>query len=157
MNKIIRRSAAVILAAFMLVSMTSCQLVDLVQDVVTEITKTPTSEFLSTFELDGDKDDLEYETLYDDYGGFFGEGIALYEITVTDELKSQMEEWDELPMSDEADSYAYSLSSYATLPEIENGNWMFVNRNPDTTYILNASLAVYDSDNEVVYFLKGDS
>ncbi len=157
MNKIIRRSAAVILAAFMLVSMTSCQLVDLVQDVVTEITKTPTSEFLSTFELDGDKDDLEYETTYDDYGeGIGNDGMALYKITVTDELKAQVEEWDETPLSDEAAELVEGLSDYFTIPDIENGNWKMVDREPEAEFLAEVSLAVYDADNGVVYFIKYD-
>ncbi len=155
MNKISRRMVAAIISSLVLMfSVTSCSLVNFLLGNVD--VPTTEEEFLSTFELDGDADTLELEVIYDDYSEGLGDGTAMYKITVTDELKSQVEEWDELPLSDEANELVQSLHDYIILPKIKNGNWKMVDREPEAESLAEVSLAIYDADNAIIYFIKRD-
>ena len=136
--------AVVLLCAIFL--LTSCSIVD------------HKSDFIRDFALDIEEDQLAFETLYNDYGdGFFGEGFALYKITPAPEAEAIFRSWPTLPLSQEAENFIDSLSSYIEFPSIAAGHYQFVNRTPSISdHVMNASLCVYDSEAGIAYLLLMD-
>lgn len=50
-----------------------------------------------------------------------------------------------------------SISDYVDLPEIADGYWMLVDRNPGTQKYTNVSFCIYDTAEEVAYMITMDS
>lgn len=128
------------------------------------------------------KDDFIVIDEEDTHGGFHGDG-TYYLILDCSENKGHASEiistWSELPMSENLQlimyggkkngvSYNYNLAKKAKLPVIENGFYRFYDRhdksvNPSDDsdifdrHSFNFSLAVYDSDTDIMYYFEFDT
>ena len=126
---------------------------------------------------------IEHE---DDHGGFHGDGERFAKIKFDKvnglDFLSQIEqnsEWNKMPLSENLTlimyggnrnniDYAYNLAEEAGIPEIKNGYWYFTDRHShstdrkDTTelldrYSLNFTLAMYDENDNILYFYELDT
>lgn len=115
------------------------------------------TQFIEDFNLDIDKDNFKIEELFNNYEGFPYEGIALYKITFDSESKQKFLKWSNLPLSENAELFLASISDYIELPEVTEGYWMLVDRNPGTQKYTNISFCIYDKAKEVAYMIRMDS
>ena len=115
-------------------------------------------QFMRDFNLDIDKDNIKIEELFNNYEGVPYEGIALYRITLDDnDAKQDFLKWSILPLSESAELFLTSISDCVELPEIADGYWMLVDRNPGTQKHTNVSFCIYDTAEEVAYMITMDS
>lgn len=114
-------------------------------------------QFMRDFNLDIDKDNIKIEELFNNYEGVPYEGIALYKITLDTDAKQDFLKWSILPLSESAELFLTSISDYVDLPEIADGYWMLVDRNPGTQKYTNVSFCIYDTAEEVAYMITMDS
>ena len=114
-------------------------------------------QFMRDFNLDIDKDNIKIEELFNNYEGVPYEGIALYKITLDNDAKQDFLKWSILPLSESAELFLTSISDYVELPEIADGYWMLVDRNPGTQKYTNVSFCIYDTAEEVAYMITMDS
>lgn len=126
-----------------------------------------------------DFSDYKPLSVYDTHGGFHGDGLKceIYDCSKTDienTIKSS-HVWKQLPFSTNVETLLYetigdnkSDGGNAIVPEIKNGFYTFYDRhdeaeNPrDDTKIFdrgsfNLSLAVFDADNQTLYYLELDT
>ena len=115
------------------------------------------NQFLAEFELDVSSNDFTVEELYNSYEGIPYEGIAMYKIDFGSVECEDIENWDLLPFPEEIQDFIISTSVYVDFPNIEEGYYKFINHNPNTKTIKNASLCVYDKENNMAYYLKTDT
>ena len=119
----------------------------------------------------------------DTHGGFLGDG-TYYLILDCSERKEQatelIKDWKPLPLTENLQlimyggekngiSYdGYNLSEQAKMPEVENGYYCFYDRHPnakdphnDSDLLkrasFNFSLAVYDTDSDIMYYFEYDT
>lgn len=116
----------------------------------------PKAQFIRDFGLHIDKKDCVLEELFNNYEGFPYEGIALYKLTVGEDVRQAFLQWERFPFSEEAENFLESLSSYVELPSIADGYWKMVDRNPGTSAYTNVSLCVYDEATGAAYLLTMD-
>lgn len=76
----------------------------------------PKAQFIRDFGLNMDKKDCVLEELFNNYEGFPYEGIALYKLTVGEDVRQAFLQWERLPLSEEAEGFLESLSTYVELP-----------------------------------------
>ena len=114
-------------------------------------------QFMRDFNLDIDKDNIKIEELFNNYEGVPYEGIALYKITLDNDAKQDFLKWSILPLSESAELFLTSISDYVELPEIADGYWMLVDRNPGTQKYTIVSFCIYDTAEEVAYMITMDS
>ena len=114
-------------------------------------------QFMRDFNLDIDKDNIKIAELFNNYEGVPYEGIALYKITLDNDAKQDFLKWSILPLSENAELFLTSISDYVELPEIADGYWMLVDRNPGTQKYTNVSFCIYDTAEEVAYMITMDS
>lgn len=117
-----------------------------------------------------------------DTHGAFGDG-AYYLILDCSENRQQAMElvsgWKELAMSEDLELimyggerdgtvYGYNLAEQAKMPKVENGYYRFYDRHPNAKYpydtsdllkrvSFNFSLAVYDTDSDIMYYFEYDT
>ena len=96
------------------------------------------------------------EELFNNYEGFPSEGIALYKLTVGEDARQAFLQWERFPLSEEAEGFLESLSTYVELPSFADGCWKMVDRNPGTSAYTNVSLCVYDRATDAAYLLTMD-
>ena len=116
----------------------------------------PKAQFSRDFGLNIDKKDCALEELFNNFEGFPYEGIALYKLTVGEDVRQAFLQWERFPFSEEAENFLESLSSYVELPSIADGYWKMVDRNPGTSAYTNVSLCVYDEATGAAYLLTMD-
>ena len=116
----------------------------------------PKAQFIRDFGLNIDKKDCALEELFNNFEGFPYEGIALYKLTVGEDVRQAFLQWERFPFSEEAENFLESLSSYVELPSIADGYWKMVDRNPGTSAYTNVSLCVYDEATGAAYLLTMD-
>ena len=116
----------------------------------------PKAQFIRDFGLHIDKKDCVLEELFNNYEGFPYEGIALYKLTIGEDVRQAFLQWERFPFSEEAECFLESLSAYAELPSIADGYWKMVDRNPGTSAYTNVSLCVYDRATGAAYLLTMD-
>ena len=116
----------------------------------------PKAQFIRDFDLNVDKKDCVLEELFNNYEGFPYEGIALYKLTVGEDVRQAFLQWERLPFSEEAEHFLESLSTYVELPSFADGYWKMVDRNPGTSAYTNVSLCVYDGITGIAYLLTMD-
>lgn len=83
----------------------------------------PKAQFIRDFGLHIEKKDCVLEELFNNYGGFPYEGIALYKLTVGEDVRQAFLQWERLPFSEEAEHFLESLSTYLELPTFADGYW----------------------------------
>ena len=108
------------------------------------------------FGLNIEKKDCVLEELFNNYEGVPYEGIALYKLTVGEDVRQAFLQWERFPFSEEAEHFLESLSAYVELPSIADGYWKMVDRNPGTSAYTNVSLCVYDRATGAAYLLTMD-
>lgn len=116
----------------------------------------PKAQFMRDFGLHIDKKDCVLEELFNNYEGFPYEGIALYKLTVGEDVRQAFLQWERLPFSEEAEGFLESLSTYVELPAFADGYWKMADRNPGTSAYTNVSLCVYDGITGIAYLLTMD-
>ena len=116
----------------------------------------PKAQLMRDFGLNIDKKDCVLEELFNNYEGFPYEGMALYKLTVGEDVRQAFLQWERFPLSEEAEHFLESLSAYAELPSIADGYWKMVDRNPGTSAYTNVSLCVYDRATGAAYLLTMD-
>ncbi len=115
--------------------------------------------------------------------GDFEGGGSYYLILDCSENREQALEnvssWNKLPLSENLNlimyggekdgvSYDYNIAEKANIPNVENGYYFFVDRHSKSTdssddselfnrYSFNFSLAVYDSDTDMMYYFEFDT
>ena len=118
----------------------------------------------------------------DSHGGFHGDGTyaAIYDCSENKEyVLGIVDKWNKLPLTEnlelimyggekDGESYAYNLADDAGFPEVSNGYYFFcdrhsesVNRDSDedlfNRYSFNFSIAIYDTDNDILYYIREDT
>lgn len=116
----------------------------------------PKAQLMRDFGLHIDKKDYVLEELFNNYEGFPYEGIALYKLTVGEDVRQAFLQWERFPFSEEVENFLESLSAYVELPPIADGYWKMVDRNPGTSAYTNVSLCVYDRATDAAYLLTMD-
>lgn len=116
----------------------------------------PKAQFMRDFGLNIEKKDCVLEELFNSYEGFPYEGIALYKLTVGEDVRQAFLQWERFPISEAAECFLESLSAYVELPLIADGYWKMVDRNPGTSAYTNVSLCVYDRATDAAYLLTMD-
>ena len=88
-------------------------------------------------------------------------------------------QWEKLPLTENLElimyggvkdgiTYGYNLAHTADIPKVENGYYFFLDKHSGSTdrhsdaelfgrYSFNFSLAIYDSDKKILYYLKEDT
>lgn len=114
----------------------------------------------------------------DTHGGFHGEGEyaatirfdTVHGAQLTEQLQNT-DGWKVLPLEEELEllmyggsSYGYYFADIAGIPKVENGCYYFIDRQHDTerTGLLyrrsyNFSLAIYDLDENILYYCEIDT
>lgn len=116
----------------------------------------PKVQLMRDFALNIDKKDCVLEELFNNYEGFPYEGIALYKLTVGEDVRQAFLQWERFPLPEAAENFLESLSAYVELPLIADGYWKMVDRNPGTSAYTNVSLCVYDGATGAAYLLAMD-
>lgn len=116
----------------------------------------PKAQLMRDFGLHIDKKDYVLEELFNNYEGFPYEGIALYKLTVGEDVRQAFLQWERFPLPEAAENFLESLSAYVELPLIADGYWKMVDRNPGTSAYTNVSLCVYDRATGAAYLLTMD-
>ena len=114
------------------------------------------AQLMRDFGLNIEKKDCALEELFNNYEGFPYEGIALYKLTVGEDVRQAFLQWERFPFSEEAECFLESLSAYVELPSIAAGYWKMVDRNPGTSAYTNVYLCVYDRATDAAYLLTMD-
>ena len=116
----------------------------------------PKTHLIRDFGLNIEKKDCVLEELFNNDEGVPYEGIALYKLTIGEDVRQAFLQWERFPFSEEAECFLESLSAYAELPPIADGYWKMVDRNPGTSAYTNVSLCVYDGATGAAYLLTMD-
>lgn len=116
----------------------------------------PKTQLIRDFGLNIEKKECVLEELFNNYEGFPYEGIALYKLTVGEDMRQAFLQWERFPFSEEAEHFLESLSAYVELPLIADGYWKMVDRNQGTSAYTNVSLCVYDVATGAAYLLTMD-
>lgn len=128
------------------------------------------------------KDDFTVMAEVDTHGGFLGDGLYYLHLDCSENREQAMElvqDWAALPLSENLSlimyggkrdgmQYSYHLAEKAGFPVVENGFYYFSDRHSQSTdsaddtalfdrSSFNFSLAVYDSDNDVLYYMEFDT
>lgn len=160
-----------------LVNITGCQLMGFqTTDVLTDISNTQ--------EVDVSDGVVIYQ--YDDHGGFLGDGKMVVKLSFSDtDCLNRIKEssaWKPLPLTKNLEAFVYGAGIYGfyhgpyihdsdynpVVPKIENGYYCFVDRHSESKdkkddsallnrYSTNCSLAIYDTDTNLLYYLELDT
>ena len=129
----------------------------------------------------------EYATRVDTHGGFHGDGNTIVSLSLsTDSVQEQIQNnsnWHSLPLTENLTAVVYgitegnsSIGPYITVddsrnpavPEITNGYYFFLDRHSKSTdphddanvlsrASFNLTIAIYDCDTEMLYYLELDT
>lgn len=120
------------------------------------------------------KKDYEVIEMFDNHGGFHGDGHSLLVLDCSknkEKILSIVDKWEKVPMSKNIYEMMYGgrLPLFNTIPKIENGYYKFYDRHPEASenrnsdedllarYSYNFSVAVYDVDNNIFYYFELDT
>lgn len=112
---------------------------------------------------------------YESHGGFHGDGTTFYRLEFPHDSNvkaiQRSKKWHELPMTDEIEPLSFITIDndweHRLIPSVEHGYYCFIDsysmieKDPvDGTmerYYLNYTIAVYDTDNNILYYGVWDS
>lgn len=115
----------------------------------------PKAQLMRDFALHIDKKDCVLEELFNNYEGFPYEGIALYKLTVGEDVRQAFLQWERFPFSEEAECFGEPFRLCGAAPD--RGRLLeMVDRNPGTSAYTNVSLCVYDGATGAAYLLTMD-
>lgn len=128
------------------------------------------------------KRDFSVVAEQDTHGGFHGDGSYYSILDCSSNTETALElvsSWNALPLSENLDlimfggekdgmTYGYNLSEKAHMPRIENGYYYFMDRHSEAIdpsddsslfgrASFNFTLAMYDSDTNVLYYFEFDT
>lgn len=98
---------------------------------------------------------------FDNHGGFYGDGETFVKVKCYDSFESNFDSsWEVLPLKGDAYKYFYEWGGVLLhpetndklIPEIQNGFWNYKNTGP-----MNWDLAIYDIDENILYFYEWDA
>ena len=177
MKKIKCSAVIAVLLIGVLLNITGCQLMGFqTTDLLTDIS--------NTLEVDVSDGVVIYQ--YDDHGGFLGDGEMLVKLSFSDtDCLNRIKEssaWKPLPLTKNLEAFVYGAVIYGcnyepcihdedynpVVPKIENGYYCFVDRHSQSKdkkddfpllnrYSINCSLAIYDTDTNLLYYLELDT
>lgn len=177
MKKIKCSAAIAVLLIGVLLNITGCQLMGFqTTDLLTDIS--------NTLEVDVSDGVVIYQ--YDDHGGFLGDGEMVVKLSFSDtDCLNRIKEssaWNPLPLTKNLEAFVYGAVIYGcnhgpyihdedynpVVPKIENGYYCFVDRHSQSKdkkddspllnrYSINCSLAIYDTDTNLLYYLELDT
>ena len=177
MKKIKCSAAIAVLLIGVLLNVTGCQLIGFqTTDLLTDIS--------NTLEVDVCDGVVIYQ--YDDHGGFLGDGEMVVKLSFSDtDCLNRIKEssaWNPLPLTKNLEAFVYGAVIYGcnyepcihdedynpVVPKIENGYYCFVDRHSQSKdkkddspllnrYSINCSLAIYDTDTNLLYYLELDT
>lgn len=118
----------------------------------------------------------------DTHGGFHGDGTYHISLDCSDnkeKIYKTINDWSELPLSEnlqlrvyggEKDgcTYGFKLAEETNIPTVNNGYYCFLDRHSEATdkhsdielfnrYSYNFSLAIYDADTDILYYIREDT
>ncbi|SEW22787.1 hypothetical protein [[Clostridium] fimetarium] len=118
----------------------------------------------------------------DTHGGFHGDGeriiVIKYNADSVDSMLSNIQnsgKWSEFPLNESLNllmyggskgyaNYVYKFAESVGIPQIEHGYYCFVNRQTDSeetdilnSHSLNFTIAMFDSDNNILYYFEKDT
>jgi hypothetical protein len=128
----------------------------------------------------------DVEVMMIDNKGFNGDGELLFTVLIGEENNdafikeiNTLNTWQIYPLSDNLNlvmyggtlgntTYSYEFATELGIPKIENGYWIFKDRNNETVDFkddsklftrpsFNFTLAMYDADNYVLYYFREDT
>lgn len=133
-------------------------------------------------EFDINEKDFTVIEEQDTHGGFHGDGtyhIALDCSDNKEKIYEKISDWSELPLSEnlqlimyggEKDgcTYGYNFAEKTNIPAVNNGYYCFLDRYSEATdkhsdielfnrYSYNFSLAIYDADTDILYYIREDT
>ena len=144
----------------------------------------PVGRYISdTYEYFGfAKRDFSVVEELDTHGGFHGEGSYRLILDCSENKQDALENvcgWNTLPLSEnlalimygghkDGMWYGYNLAEDANIPSIENGYYIFKDRHSDSRdsaddselfdrHSFNFSIAIYDSDADIMYYFEFDT
>ena len=79
----------------------------------------PKAQFIRDFGLNIEKKDCVLEELFNNYEGVPYEGIALYKLTVGEDVRQAFLQWERFPLPEAAENFLESLSAYVELPDYD--------------------------------------
>lgn len=113
---------------------------------------------------------------YDSHGGFHGDGVLCYGLQFPDHGAVEEIEgnphWKSLPLKDEMEQLLYGMKDdtqgNTLLPAISNGYYFFYDRHSESTdpyddtevfnrYSFNVTVAIYDTDSNILYYIELDT
>ena len=114
---------------------------------------------------------------YDSHGGFHGDGLTFVSWKFTDDkVRNQILEsrkWNVLPLTDNlnrliTEAYICDENGDRFFPDIQNGYYLFIDRHSESRnssddsdvfhrYSFNFTLAIYDTDNDILYYAELDT
>ena len=117
--------------------------------------------------LPGIKEKTPLTEVYNSYSGSPYEGESLYVLDMGTDGSKAMEDWNDLPMSDDLNEFFYSKlgdspsrAEMIGLPEVSAGKWSFVDRGRSEFSEMSAynfSFCLFDSENGFLYYYKIDT
>ena len=118
----------------------------------------------------------------DSHGGFHGDGTysAVYDCTACkDYILKIVQKWNRFPLSENLElilyggekdglTYGYELAKGIGFPKISDGYWFFLDRHSErknsnsdeelfVRYSFNFSVAIYDADSNMLYYIREDT
>ena len=115
----------------------------------------------------------EIVSFKDSHGGFHGDGVSLMKVRYTDSsMVGKMAEsklWHEFPLSDNIQTFIdQTYDPNLFIPEIKSGYYYFYDRHTESSnpydnsdllerYSFNFTLALYDTDENILYLCKYDT
>ncbi len=133
-----------------------------------------TKLFESTFSLDL-PNGIKSDEVFNNYNSPPNEGLKLYSFKLTDKnsgefISKAMKKWNKLPLSEDLELvmyggtkdgtlYTYNFANKVGLPKIEKGYWILDNEHNSilNENSFNFTLAIYDSENSLLYLFKIDT
>lgn len=148
--------------------------------LITTLISSPKDKGIKLFESTFDiklPNGVNSEQIFNNYSGPPYEGYELYKYIFSEgdarsfSLKiEELTSWSLLPLSEELEllmyggikngmSYVYNIANKVGLPKVKNGFWLLKNDHQGLLkeYSFDFTLAIYDSDNKLLYLFKVDT
>lgn len=98
----------------------------------------------------------EIEEIYDDHGGFHGDGESLIKIHL--DTPPDILDWNDCPLPSDLATKIYNNSIIESsllneIFQITNGKYQFINKNSSANY----SFALFDEEDQCIYYYRFDS
>jgi len=111
------------------------------------------SELETTFGIDLSDASYSADEVKNTAGGFHGDGAIVSKITFDSDPAEAFSSWDKLPVSDEVTAlFERFADDWGEAPSASNGCWKYVEESDDTEYSYNSRIAIYDADENILWY-----